>query len=206
MAKNNRVISKLTTVDQKMLHVLSCVGYATKDELVELSGIKPSKIDKFANQYNKLLEKTTIEDPRTRESITLYYASDKVKPIVREQCPDKIPCWYRGKELHDRGVMKIFKGCNEYEREHWIRESQVRELIRDKIAEEQNEDRRKQLIELERTKDISPTDGAYYTTSDDGEVELVLCESLTDSYKPKDTQAKLRTVKLLNAQYKHDIP
>lgn len=206
MANNNRKISKLTLVDQKMLHVLSCVGYATKEELVELSGIKPSKIDKFANKYNQLLEKTQIEDPRTKELITLYYAADKVKPLVREQCPERIPCWYRGKDLHDRGVMKIFRACNKYEREHWIRESQVREMIRDRITNEPSADRRNHLIELERTKAISPTDGAYYTTSEDGEVELVLCESITDSYKPRDIQAKLRTVKLLNAQYHQDIP
>lgn len=206
MAKNNRVISKLTTVDQKMLYTLSCVGYATKEELIELSGIKEGKIDKFANKYNKLLEKTVIEDPRTHEPITLYYAADKVKPIVREQCPDTIPCWYRGKAEHDRGVMKIFQSCTEEERANWVRESEIREMLRNKIAEEQDENRRKQLIELERTKDVSPTDGGYYTITEDGEVELVLCESITDSYKPKDVQAKLRTVKILNAQYKQDIP
>lgn len=206
MANNNRKISRLTSTDQKMLHVLSCVGYATKDELVELSGIKPSKIDKFANKYNKLLETTKYEDFRTKETLTLYYASDKVKSLVREQCPDLIPCWYRGKENHDRGVMKLFKPLREEDRINWIREPQVREMIRTAIYTEPNEERREKLIEMERSKNISPTDGGYYSISEEGEVTLTLCESITSSYKPREIQAKLRTVKLLQAAFSQDVP
>lgn len=199
--KNKRGVNSLRDSDKKFLNMLERVGYVSHSSALEL-GLTERRIDAYQYCKRKYIEAKPFKNPITGQKEIAYRLTDLGKDLQREKAINegREADFYRSVSVkHDVGMNRPYMQLKEQEQANWRTESQVRDMIVDRIREIKQEDKERGE-ELERKMsrgEISPTDGAYTTI--DG--ELVLVESVTGSYREDRIQAKLEAVELLNAQY-----
>lgn len=189
MGRKSNYVSKITSKDARMLLAFSRTGYLSKDMLQGRLGIAERRIQSF--QRDKLLDKGTYFNPKTKTAVEVYRLSEKgQKFITKNLGTDR---FYRSSSAaHDLTLSDKYLSLSPSEQDSWIIESQVRDMFSEMVSNLRDNERQDELWRLYENHQISCIDACYtdadgrlagieVTTSAYGEAEIAAKEELSDA-------------------------
>lgn len=185
--------------DKELHSMLARTGVATQSQAETFMGAR--RIDSHVREGYLEEVRHIIKDRGREEEITLYKLTEAGREMAREKCG--ISSFYGSSSpRHDIAVadryIDLYKRDPELTKS-WITESNVRDMLQEKVEELREQGRNYQADKLEQgiqQGKFSAFDGGYVDS--DGEIHAI--EVVSRHYKEETLEAKVRTMQVLGVQ------
>lgn len=191
--RKKQYINKITSKDKNMLQAFKNVCYLSE----EMLKIDLQQADRRVKNFerDKYIEKVSYMDRKTKNAKFAYRLTKKGQKLCEANLGlDKF--YHSSSPHHDLGLAKVYLEQDEYIKDRWIVESELRDMFLKHTYSLAYEERDR-LEEMLDTREISATDGGYFDSNGD----LVTVEIITSSYRANHIEAKKEFSQRLDATY-----
>jgi len=194
--RKSQYINKLTSKDQAFLKSLRCVGYLNQNHIKNHVGLTDKRVQNF--ERDGYVERCAYLNRQTKEMEHVWRLTDKGKELASTQM--NLSNFYRSSSArHDLALADKYFSLPEADREHWLTEGDLRDMLKERIEKLQEQGelaRADQLREMLQDRTISVPDGACVK----GE-QIFAYEIVTNSYGEAELQAKQEYVQEMGIAY-----
>ena len=202
MAKKTNKIKQIQQKDIKAMAIISNCGHASHQQLS--IHLKDNRIDAWRSRG--VIEERSYRDVNG-EYQTAYALTVKGKDFTKKHMGlDNHQSTNKKKTKHDVAVAKRYTSLSEQERSTYKNETVLRAEFKEHLMElkHSNPTLHQEINNLYRSKQISTPDGAYTSTSANGESVTVYAETITRNYKEQEIIAKHNYVAVMGGELQMD--
>lgn len=184
MSKTN----KIPDAQKNAMLVCARTGLISKDNLKAL-GISTFTISNLLKSGH-LKSEEILYNTKNNDVRECYYLSSKGSNYAKKHFDGVYSCQH---SKHDIELNNRYSELSKEERTNFLTESNIRELIRDKISQIEDYEERERYSHMLEERELSPPDCGYINEA--GEIQYI--EIITNSYSQRDIEIKQQTVEFL---------